>query len=98
MSDIIQKVSIPFKRESISKEWVDNVAKLKSLKFQFPSNGKAYPKTFDNRDYSRNAQQMFQFPSNGKAYPKLPPALLTIAICSVSIPFKRESISKETPF
>ena len=39
-------------------------------KFQFPSNGKAYPKTrgcwpaFHSRD-------RFQFPSNGKAYPKL---------------------------
>ena len=39
-------VSIPFKRESVSKdlkEYKVDIVKL-FLKFQFPSNGKAYPK------------------------------------------------------
>ena len=38
------------------------------FKFQFPSNGKAYPKTTEATETDLNT--MFQFPSNGKAYPK----------------------------
>ena len=41
---------------------------------------------------------MFQFPSNGKAYPKpslgLTEAIGLLIVVSVSIPFKRESVSK----
>ena len=36
--------------------------------FQFPSNGKAYPKP--NSINSTGGDNLFQFPSNGKAYPK----------------------------
>ena len=36
-------VSIPFKRESLSKE-IRTVRELVRKMFQFPSNGKAYPK------------------------------------------------------
>ena len=40
-----QFVSIPFKREGISKVTQKTVMKtLKKIAFQFPSNGKAYPK------------------------------------------------------
>ena len=45
--------------------------------FQFPSNGKAYPK-FSNRA-AINAKNEFQFPSNGKAYPKLIAIFVLIA-------------------
>ena len=39
------------------------------LAFQFPSNGKAYPKQIEvSQDAIENG---FQFPSNGKAYPKI---------------------------
>ena len=40
---------------------------------------------------------MFQFPSNGKVYPKfsLSKDADTLAVANVSIPFKRESVSKE---
>ena len=41
-----------------------------SVGFQFPSNGKAYPKIC--RNMSSNPVEQFQFPSNGKAYPKSP--------------------------
>ena len=37
-------VSIPFKRESISKEKIAITFVLRLARFQFPSNGKAYPK------------------------------------------------------
>ena len=37
--------------------------------FQFPSNGKAYPKPAQVLAFLAD-NEMFQFPSNGKAYPK----------------------------
>ena len=37
--------------------------------FQFPPNGKAYPKSI-GRDCHRQTSRQFQFPPNGKAYPK----------------------------
>ena len=86
-------VSIPFKRESISKVlvglmWMQTINSFNSLqtgnhiqssmsrltiktklhRFQFPSNGKPYPKTWMNHYLGHEV--MFQFPSNGKAYPK----------------------------
>ncbi|MDE0084556.1 MAG: hypothetical protein OXU23_02520, partial [Candidatus Poribacteria bacterium] len=61
--------------------------------FQFPSNGKAYPKyKFDNPSY---ILYKFQFPSNGKAYPKKGGWINSDRCCYVSIPFKRESVSKD---
>ena len=110
-------VSIPFKRESISKgdysDW-----QISDFEFPFPSNGKAYPKTYEAGSNGGNPAQFpfpsngkaypktienefpipldrFPFPSNGKAYPKL--FLLgrkVLRMLRVSIPFKRESISK----
>ena len=88
--------------------------------FQFPSNGKAYPKQ-STRTSVAPSLSLFQFPSNGKAYPKCIFFTQTqleeryrfnslqtgkpIQSCSdskkgrsaikVSIPFKRESLSKE---
>ena len=41
-------------------------------------------------------KRVFQFPSNGKAYPKLPEFANGLSPDIVSIPFKRESISKES--
>ena len=38
-------VSIPFKRESLSKDDSENAVFRQKLLFQFPSNGKAYPKS-----------------------------------------------------
>ena len=86
-------VSIPFKRESVSKVlscWRAGAhgqcfnslqtgkriqsghllepVPLKKLKFQFPSNGKAYPKSI--LKVLSDEELVFQFPSNGKAYPK----------------------------
>ena len=63
--------------------------------FQFPSNGKAYPKcSMWLIDYIRWC--LFQFPSNGKAYPKIPKSVKGWNTTKVSIPFKRESLSKAT--
>ena len=87
--------------------------------FQFPSNGKAYPKAGEKL-HGPQTITVFQFPSNGKAYPKKDiivgvevkqnsfNSLQTgkriqsrVIVCAcdgavllVSIPFKRESVSK----
>ena len=63
-----QSVSIPFKRESLSKG-VCEKHRTTQPAFQFPSNGKAYPKTY-KIPVEKMSTIEFQFPSNGKAYPK----------------------------
>ena len=117
--DIIGSVSIPFKRESISKVHSDIIMDDVSKEFQFPSNGKAYPKkdyadfksirvcSFNSLQTGKHIQRvaagnvkahhpsLFQFPSNGKAYPKaVTESTSDDGVNRVSIPFKRESISK----
>ena len=64
----IERVSIPFKRESLSKEEIAELIERDESEFQFPSNGKAYPKK--HKRSSTGCLSKFQFPSNGKAYPK----------------------------
>ena len=113
-------VSIPFKRESISKVKRRNKQWIFWKEFQFPSNGKAYPKFYRSTNRQFYGNRWFQFPSNGKAYPKIRnwnevnPRRKKFQFPSngkpypkrklfqhqswrsrhVSIPFKRESISK----
>ena len=66
-----------------------------ALLFQFPSNGKAYPKVCGCDEASVIDNIMFQFPSNGKAYPKTKHKFFKKNFRRrVSIPFKRESVSK----
>ena len=64
------RVSIPFKRESGSKDHSLRVAWQEANKFQFPSNGKADPKSRADVRNTNNGTTTFQFPSNGKADPK----------------------------
>ena len=115
------RVSIPFKRESISKVMISiSIHEAEHIMFPFPSNGKAYPKEMEEF-CCLSRIDTFPFPSNGKAYPKVSTILhythtrsfhslqtgkhiqssLSQDACSaagVSIPFKRESISKEEYF
>ena len=65
----------------------------KRIEFQFPSNGKVYPK-LDGQSFYPGSDWEFQFPSNGKVYPKARIANAQLATLYVSIPFKRESVSK----
>ena len=92
-----ETVSIPFKRESVSKANQKISQNLVISKFQFPSNGKAYPKLTVEVGSIVNDGDVFQFPSNGKAYPKRRPRFhnATLQDNEVSIPFKRESVSKD---
>ena len=67
------------------------------IEFPFPSNGKAYPKT---KLWNRTIgipHIGFPFPSNGKAYPKREYGAYRggAGQVVVSIPFQRESISKD---
>ena len=87
-------VSIPFKRESIS-ERKSLDARHDLMKFQFPSNGKAYLNESFEEKFSEFTVE-FQFPSNGKAYLNYPHYYeLGGKDIPVSIPFKRESISEQ---
>ena len=71
---------------------------LEERVFPFPSNGKAYPKT-RSAGILQPKYTVFPFPSNGKAYPKeQATANEQVNANEVSIPFKRESLSKETLF
>ena len=72
-------VSIPYERESLSK---------------------ALTPFYEGRIEMVNVKKKFQFPTNGKAYPKrlISYGKLTSRGMNVSIPYKRESLSKETPF
>ena len=65
-------VSIPFKREGVSQESIDDAFGIKSseYEFQFPSNGKVYHKQY--RLAVSYGLPQFQFPSNGKVYHKRP--------------------------
>ena len=64
--------------------------------FQFPSNGKVYPKI--RRVVAAGiGRTEFQFPSNGKVYPKRQNPIWKDRAGIVSIPFKREGISKVLP-
>ena len=60
--------------------------------FEFPSNGKVYPKP----DFATLTlfYGPFQFPSNGKVYPKNLSDAVNYGQGTVSIPFKREGVSK----
>ena len=62
-------VSIPFKREGVSKG-EKPVEEGATDEFQFPSNGKVYPKKGEKMKNLFLALITFQFPSNGKVYPK----------------------------
>ena len=74
--------------------------KLIDDEFQFPSNGKADTKVRPDGPYTRKLAVAFefQFPSNGKADTKKPQASKEPMSDEVSIPFKRESVSKVGQF
>ena len=65
---MLSPVSIPFKRESVSKGELLSESFCRVYGFQFPSNGKVYPKYKVVKAWVLNPK--FQFPSNGKVYPK----------------------------
>ena len=72
---------------------VRNSSNSQDTSFQFPSNGKAYPKRGQRMNTTYKCWE-FQFPSNGKAYPKEGIITFVSYFISVSIPFQRESLSK----
>ena len=95
MSVTFLVVSIPFKRESLSKGmdiklgWPGG-----GRKFQFPSNGKAYPKE-GCREYGKNHNMSFNSLQTGKPIQRCVSINFWLSHYHVSIPFKRESLSKE---
>ena len=88
-------VSIPFKRESISKVELQLHGPLQDQSFNSLQTGKHI-----QRQQERNVNKTimkFQFPSNGKPYPKAIAhnAWDALSQWKVSIPFKRERIYKD---
>ena len=66
---ISQTVSIPFARESVSKDQTTFSLTIEPhYTFPFPSNGKVSPK--DNHHLSAQLRNPFRFPSRGKVSPK----------------------------
>ena len=61
-------VSIPFKRESISKGKFSTHDRLTNLSVSIPFKRESISKALQERSFFRIL--MFQFPSNGKVYPK----------------------------
>ena len=87
------EVSIPFKRESVSKAAETASGRSSPLrKFQFPSNGKAYPKAVFH--LLRRLVLCFNSLQTGKRIQRSFKKSLDGPIFCVSIPFKRESVSK----
>ena len=88
-------VSIPFKRESLSKapQEIYEMLLITSV-FQFPSNGKAYPKWKIGKIARITRRRSFHSLQTGKPIQSHNPCGLSSGAV-VSIPFKRESLSKE---
>ena len=69
--EINVEVSIPFKRESVSKETFDIVLRReRDAGFNSLQTGKRIQSQHKLKRESQGWQAKFQFPSNGKAYPK----------------------------
>ena len=86
------KVSIPFKRESVSKVKV-NGTEITFTVFQFPSNGKVYPKMHPELPPLLQ-EDSFNSLQTGKCIQRRQIQLHHRTRGLVSIPFKRESVSK----
>ena len=86
-------VSIPFKRESGSKGWPWQPTSQSTQGFQFPSNGKADPKT-GRRGFRLARKWSFNSLQTGKRIQSITTDCHGYLPVRVSIPFKRESGSK----
>ena len=85
-------VSIPFKRETISKGKFRRWDQSQPSPFQFPSNGKPYPKTLC--DLSQKTGRCFNSLQTGNHIQSRTYLNGIPGSDLVSIPFKRETISK----
>ncbi len=91
---MLRLVSIPFKRESVSKGDITRTGNRPfHIKFQFPSNGKAYPKRLEKSELTLWWTSSFNSLQTGKRIQRPPPRSKNQR-GGVSIPFKRESVFK----
>ena len=91
------KVSIPFQRESPFGLWhSDTPRRFSEMSFHSLPTGKCIQRRPTAKELRSYAAQ-FPFPSNGKVYPKkVRRGNHNRILHCVSIPFKRESISKDS--
>ena len=88
-------VSIPFNRESLSKDYIRAVGGGVGYDLSFNSLQTGKPIQSFSALARMLGRDVFQFPSTGKAYPKIIKTLDPVErALLVSIPFKRESLSK----
>ena len=91
------KVSIPFKRESISEPGGSGRVYSTVNNVSIPFKRESISELPVQAQAPTDADDKFQFPSNGKVYlNSLEQSRRRGACCHVSIPFKRESISELT--
>ena len=91
------EVSIPFKRESISELSQVTILQHKDLLVSIPFKRESISELLSFTLMLKKNGIMFQFPSNGKAYLNSRSSRVRISLATantVSIPFKRESISE----
>ena len=92
----LPSVSIPFKRESVSKAsryiFMHEVA---HLVVSIPFKRESLSKVDKGLSWKKCRATLFQFPSNGNAYPKIANRYRQVVSYWVSIPFKRECLSKD---
>ena len=93
ISSVTEKVSIPFKRESVSKGRGYR-SPVVVMQVSIPFKRESVSKDDTKRIGQHTDTGKFQFPSNGKAYPKFCFGFTGLTRFLVSIPFKRESVSK----
>ena len=87
-------VSIPFKREGVSKASLVSPTPFRN-NVSIPFKREGVSKVTSVLFPMRGSRKVFQFPSNGKVYPKCFRFLRKrINLPYVSIPFKREGVSK----
>ena len=90
MTALRLRVSIPFKRESVSERKMQTLGDLLRSEVSIPFKRESVSEPKKLPLYKINPE--FQFPSNGKAY--LNPVEMSAIdiVVKVSIPFKRESV------
>ena len=90
--EVWEEVSIPFKREGVSKDYRYQGG-YRLISFNSLQTGRCIQRRIRTRKMTSHSKT-FQFPSNGKVYPKARVSRDHLYIGLVSIPFKREGVSK----
>ena len=87
-------VSIPFKRESVSKVPFDKIPFTYQISFNSLQTGKRIQRNSDEWNDRMKREWCFNSLQTGKRIQSPGKHLIAVSMTTVSIPFKRESVSK----